>query len=263
MIVDGETRVFGVVGDPVRQVRTPGYLNPLFQQRGSNMVCIPHRVSQQDFPAFWAGIRVQQNLAGLGITVPHKKIAMQLCDSLSANAQRLGVVNVVRRQRDGTLHGENFDGQSFVKGLMSKGIDPGGHDIFIYGAGGAAKAVCFALADAGAASISIQNRTGSKADELAHALQQRAGYTNAHSVTDFTPSATIVINASSLGMNGTDAMPVDASRLYQEQIVAEVVAKPEVTRLLREAESKGCSTHSGLHMITNQMNLIADFVEGN
>ncbi len=262
MIVDGETLVFGVVGDPIRQVRTPGYLNQLFQQRGRNMVCIPHHVSRQDFPAFWAGIRAQRNLAGLGITVPHKKNAMQHCDSLSANARRLGVVNVVRRQQDGTLHGENFDGLSFVKGLVSSGFDPAGHDVFIYGAGGAAKAVCFALADAGVARISVQNRTGSKADELVLALRQHAGYAHAHAVSDFIPSATMVINASSLGMNDTDPLPVDPSRLYPEHIVAEVVAKPEITRLLHEARMMGCSTHSGLHMITNQMNLIADFVVG-
>lgn len=261
MSVDGETLVIGVVGDPVRQVRTPGYLNQLFQHRGSNIICLPLHVSPQDFSTFWAGIRTQKNLIGLGITVPHKKSAMQLCDSLSARARHLGVVNVVRRQADGTLHGDNFDGQSFVKGLVREGFDPHDHDIFVYGAGGAAKAICFALADAGATRISVQNRTESKAVELVRALQQDARFANAQSVSDFVTSASMVINTSSLGMNESDPLPVDPAHLTSDQIVAEVIAKPERTRFLQEAEKINCRTHSGLHMITNQMELIADFIE--
>ena len=263
MNIDGDTLVFGVVGDPVRQVRTPGYLNPLLHQRGRNIICVPLHIAESDFSVFWAGIRAQKNLTGLGITVPHKETAMRHCNSLGASARRLGVVNAVRRQPDGTLHGDNFDGQSFVAGLVSQGYDPSGHDIFVYGAGGAAKAICFALADARAASISIQNRTKRKAVELAQALQQNADFANAHAVIDFASSATMVINASSLGMNATDPLPVDPARLRPDQIVAEVVALPRITKLLHEAGNLGCPTHSGLHMITNQMELIADFVEGN
>ena len=261
-MVDGETLVFGVVGDPVRQVRTPGYLNPLFQARGRNIICVPLHVSPPDFATFWSGVRAQKNLIGLGITVPHKQSAMQHCDSLSASARHLGVVNVVRRQADGTLHGENFDGQSFVNGLVREGFDPRGHDIFVFGAGGAAKAICFALADAGAARISIQNRTESKALDLVLALRQDAGFENARAATGFEASATMVINTSSLGMNDDDPLPIDPEHLTPGLIVAEVVAKPEVTRLLHAAKEIGCRTHSGLHMITNQMDLIADFIEG-
>ena len=132
----------------------------------------------------------------------------------------------------------------------------------MYGAGGAATAIGFALAEAGVESITIQNRTRQHAVELALLIQEQSGYKQISATDRFVDTASMVINASCLGMNEDDPLPIDPSLLNRAQIVAEVVAKPRITKLLQEAEKIGCPIHSGIHMITNQMKLIADFVEG-
>ena len=262
MDIDGETKIFGVVGDPIKQVKTPTHINSIFQLRGSNTVCMPFHVTSGAFEDFWHGMKACQNIIGFGITVPHKKAAMQLCDTLSPRARKIGVVNVVRRQIDGTFHGDIFDGVSFVAGLKAEGFDPKGHKIYMYGAGGAATAIGFALAGSGVESITIQNRTRQHADDLALLISEQSGFKQIETTDNFVDTATMIINASCLGMNENDPLPVDPSLLNSSQIIAEVVAKPEVTKFLRAAEEIGCPVHSGIHMITNQMNIMADFVEG-
>ncbi len=261
MRIDGETRLFGVVGDPIRQIKTPARINTIFKARGSHILCIPFHAANNDFTTFWQGIKIIKNVIGFGVTVPHKKSARQLCNSLSPAAERIGVVNVVRRRPDGGFHGDIFDGLSFVQGLKSEGFDPRGHEVFVYGAGGAATAICYALIDAGVRRISVQNRTFKNAEILVKQLQLYDTSSRSIAVHDFNDSATMVINASSLGMNKDDPLPVDPCRLNAKQIVAEVVASPEITPFLSEAKSSGCAVHSGIHMINHQMEILADFVE--
>ena len=124
MSVNGETKIFGVVGDPIKQAKTPTHINAIFKQRGSNTICAPFHISTEGFEEFWRGMKTCQNVIGFGITIPHKKSAMRLCDSLSPRAQKIGVVNVVRHQADGTFHGDIFDGVSFVEGLKAEGFEP-------------------------------------------------------------------------------------------------------------------------------------------
>ena len=262
MEIGGGTRIFGVVGDPVKQVKTPTHINAIFERRAVGIVCMPFHVSVTDFASYWDGVKGIKNVVGFGVTIPHKRQAMELCDSLGAGAKRTGVVNVVRRRLDGGFHGENFDGLSFVKGLIAQGFDLRGQNVFMTGAGGAATAISFALLDAGINSLSIHNRTSDKAVNLMTALRDGTGASNVRVVSDFIPSASLVINATSLGMEEDDALPVDPDQLDSTQIVAEVVAKPEITKLLRAAESIGCPIHSGIHMITNQMDIMADFITG-
>ena len=263
MRINGSTQIFGLIGDPIAQVKTPGYINKIFEERELNIACIPFHISRDDLSSFWQGISGFKNVIGFGVTVPHKKQAMKFCSSLSASAEKLGVVNVVRRNPEGGgFHGENFDGLSFVNGLKAQGFDPVGHRVYMYGAGGAATAICFALIEAGVQSICIQNRTVENAITLAALLKELCSFNNIRVAEEFDNDATMVINASCLGMNENDPLPIDRRRLKPSQIVAEVVAKPEITELLKQAKEIGCPIHSGIHMITNQMNIMADFIGG-
>ncbi|MDB2423153.1 shikimate dehydrogenase [Paracoccaceae bacterium] len=260
MDINGNTKIFGVVGDPVAQVKTPSHINSIFKSRKLDIMCLPFHVPAVNFLEYWAGMRSAKNVVGFGVTIPHKQSAQQLCDSLGPGAERTGVVNAVCRRADGGFHGENFDGPSFVDGLKAQGFDPRGQNIYIMGAGGAATAICFALIDAFVAQISIQNRTHDLAVNLADKLKASTEFNNVMAVRTFDPNANIIINATSLGMQEDDPLPLDPGLLKPHMIVAEVVAKPEITRLLQRAEIKGCFTHSGIHMITNQMEIMADFI---
>ena len=261
MKVDGNTLLFGVVGDPIQQIKTPLSINAIFEARNSPILCVPFHTSRQGFSDFWQGIKSMHNVVGFGVTVPHKMNAMQMCDSVSATAEKMGVVNAVRRRSDGGFHGDMFDGFSFVQGLMTEGFDPKDHNVYIYGAGGAATAISYALIDAGVSCISIQNRTTERAEILVDKLLRSNNFSNVQVAQSVDRDVTMVINASSLGMNEDDQLPVNPAKLNSKQIVAEVVANPEVTKFLHEAKTKGCAIHSGIHMITHQMEIIANFIE--
>lgn len=201
-----------------------------------------------------------KNLGGFIVTVPHKTAVAKLCDELGTAGQAIGSVNTVRRTKDGRLIGEMFDGTGFVKGLKLRGHDPAGRRVLLVGAGGAASAIAFALAQAGVRSLTIANRTGAKAREIAARvakffpalpIQVGAADPTGH---DY------VVNATSLGMKETDPLPVDAGLLRPSMIVAEIIMKPALTPLLVKAKEQGCTVHYGRHMLDEQVRLMAEFI---
>ncbi len=255
--VNGSTKVMGVIGDPIAQVMTPTTINPIFADRKANIVCVPLHIGPHELDTAWAGLKALRNLIGFGITLPHKQAAMALCDSLDPLAERVGAVNLVRREADGSFRGYQFDGKGFVRGLKAQGHVLSGSHCLMVGAGGAAIAIAFALAEEGAASLTIANRTRAKAEELAEAVNRSAGRTFAQAGDPRPATGQIVINATSLGLSPSDALPFDASLVDETMLVAEVIAKPEVTPLLEAARARGARIHSGIHMIRGQVDLIA------
>merc|ERR1711960_7577 len=108
-----------------------------------------------------------RNFGGFIATVPHKSAMLELCDRIEGDGARIGAVNCVRRDPDGRMIGAMLDGIGFVEGVRRAGIAPEGQRVLLAGAGGAASAIAFALAEAGVAALTILNRTASKADDLA------------------------------------------------------------------------------------------------
>ena len=252
-LIDGSTRIMGVIGDPITQIRTPQAINPIFAQQGANILCVPIHIRAETLASAIAGLRAQNNVIGFGVTLPHKQTIMALCDSLDPAALDVGAVNVVRREADGSYRGYQFDGQGFLRGLVAAGHDPAGRACLMIGAGGAARAIVRALLDAGAAQVRISNRSAQKAVALAEAT----GDARVSAAPRRPASGDLVINATSLGMSEADPLPLDPDLIDASMTVAEVVAKPEVTRLLSEAQTRGAAIHSGLHMIHHQVDLIA------
>lgn len=256
--VDGTTRLMGIIGDPISQARTPQAINPIFAAKGADIVCVPLHVPADDLATVWAGLKAMPNLIGFGVTLPHKQTVPQLCDSLDPLAARIGAVNVVRRESDGSFRGYQFDGQGFVRGLIAQGVVLQGRDALMIGAGGAAVAIAFALQQAGVARLVVANRTFDKAEALARAVNEATGTSFATASAPTPVPGQLVVNATSLGLNNSDPLPLDVSMLQAGMTVAEVIAKPEITALLRAAEQRGAAIHSGIHMITGQVSLIAD-----
>lgn len=260
MEIDGQTKLYAIVADPVAQVKTPQILNELMREREFNGVLVPMQVAVADLETFFQGLRGIKNVGGLVVTVPHKQAVAMLCDEISEAARLIGAVNVVRRESDGRMVGDILDGKGFLAGLRGNGIEPSGSRVFLAGSGGAANAIAFALAETGLAYLGIHNRTSSKVCELIHRLHHVYPDLNVESVGNQPEGFELVINATSLGMNETDILPLDVSRLTDNQVVAEIIMKPEMTALLTQAKSKGCKIHFGIPMLRSQAALMAQFM---
>lgn len=260
MEIDGKTRLYAIVADPIEQVKTPQTLNALMRERNFNGVLVPMQVAPENLAGWFDSLRGIKNFGGLIVTVPHKQAISKLCDEVSDAARLIGAVNVVRREADGRMVGDILDGKGFVAGLRGNDIEPRGKRVFMAGAGGAANAIAFALAEAGVEQLGIYNRTTDKVQDLIGRLKQVHPNFNATAVDSSPAGFDVVVNATSLGMREGDVLPLDVDALTSNQVVAEIIMKPETTALLAAAQEKGCKIHYGLPMLRSQADLMAAFV---
>lgn len=165
--ITGATRVYLHLAHPSAHARTPQVMNAEFARRGVDAVAVSADVAPDDLGGFARGLRGWRNLAGLSVTMPHKEALAAHVYELIGAAALIGAVNVVRRESDGRLVGANTDGQGFVIGLYKAGHELAGRHVLLAGAGGAGRAVAFAVAGAGAAVLTIANRTAARAERLA------------------------------------------------------------------------------------------------
>jgi shikimate dehydrogenase len=260
--ITGATRVYLHLAHPSAHARTPQVMNAEFARRGVDAVAVSADVAPADLGGFARGLHGWRNLAGLSVTMPHKEALAAHVDALIGAAALIGAVNVVRRESDGRLVGANTDGQGFVIGLREAGHELAGRHVLLAGAGGAGRAVAFAVAGASAAGLTIANRTARRAERLARDIA--ASYPAVTvAVAAWVPDPAghdIVINATSLGMQPGDPLPVAVSRLAPGTLVCDVVTRPARTRLLDEAAARGCVPHPGLPMLAGQVDLILDFL---
>lgn len=259
--ITGTTRVFGCIADPIAHVRAPMVFNPLFEKSGADAVMVPLHVAPENLEAAVAGLKAQLNFGGMAVTVPHKLSLMELCDEVGRQGQLVGAVNAVRFDENRRMIGDNFDGAGFVAGMRAEGYEVSGRSVLQLGAGGAGRAIAFALADAGVSRLVINNRTRSKAEELAKLVS--AAYPSVPvSVGDANPDGLdICVNTTSAGLHAEDPLPLAEEYLRSDLLVAEIIMIPERTRLLELAESKGCKVQFGRHMLDRQIDLIGQFLQ--
>lgn len=257
--ITGNTRPFIIVADPVHHLRTPEVFNQNLEQSPFDGVLIAANVTADGLASFVEGVRQMRNLAGLIVTVPHKLAIVPLCDELGPTASKVGSVNTIRVE-DGRLIGENFDGLGFVAGLVGQGYPVTGKSVLLLGSGGAARAIAFALADCGVKRIVILNRNIEKARKLAAAVRMVHGIEVTVTDTPDTMSVELIVNATSLGLHEQDPLPLDPVHIHPHHMVAEVVMSPQVTNLLRAAESRGAKIHLGKHMLDAQMVAMGRFL---
>lgn len=259
MTITGHTRVFAIIANPVHHVRTPQALNALFEARGYDGIVVPVAVPVTGLSHAVAALRAFDNWGGFIVTVPHKTEMPAFCDRLTPRAEAAGAVNVVRREADGSLTGELLDGVGFAHGLANAGHDVRGRSVYLAGAGGAASAIAFALAEAGVSRITVINRSKDKSSELVARL--RSQFPSAAFEIEGTPAGhNLVINGTSLGLREDDALPIDPQFLEKEMLVAEVIMSPEETALLKEAKKMGCHIHPGRAMLEGQLAAMCDFL---
>ncbi|MCU1354876.1 MAG: aroE [Acidimicrobiales bacterium] len=247
----GATRVAGVIGTPVRHSRSPAVVNAAFAAACLDWTYAAFEVAPGRAADAVSAMRTL-GLGGLSVTTPHKRDVIASLDELTPAAADLDAVNCIAWAGD-RLVGHNTDGDGLVASLRaSDGIDPTGARCVVLGAGGAARSVVRALAEAGAADVVVVNRTPEKGEEAA-ALAGAVGRSGTEA--DLA-SADLVINATSVGMGvapgAEEPLPVDPQRLGAHQVVIDLVYLPLQTPLLLLAEQRGARTVDGLGMLVHQ-----------
>jgi len=259
-MITGTTRILGIIADPVAHVRTPQIMNAYFAEHGVDAVIVPMQVSGAGLTTVLDAVRQLRNFAGLIVTVPHKTAVVGLCDDALDEARLVGSANAIRRDDDGRLVCDMFDGKGFLGGLLAERIEPEGRKVLLLGAGGAASAIAVSLAGRGVDRLTIANRTKDKARALAARV---AAAFPACQVAEGPPDPSghdLVVNATSLGLRPDDPLPLDPDLLRPDMTVAEVVMKPERTAFIEAAQARGCRVHLGRHMLDAQVRLLAGFL---
>lgn len=259
-MLDGRTLIFGTVADPVAHVTSPERFGRLFEQRGFNGVMIAFHVRPENLKHFLDGVRYLSNLAGFCVTIPHKQAIVPLLDEVTARAALVGAVNVVRRLPDARLVGDQMDGIGFVAGLRKAGHEISGKDVFMAGAGGAAAGIGFAVAAAGARTLTIHNRTAATAAALARRIAAQNTACHVKVGANDPAGHTIAINATSAGMREADELPMSLDSVGPGMVVAEVIMRPRETALLAGAARRGATVHHGDEMLLAQLPILAQFM---
>lgn len=241
-------------------------LSPVFQQAAVDAVGLEYRYEQWPTPPDGLATRVTgmraPSVRGANVTIPHKETIIPLLDGIDDVARQVGALNTVRND-GGRLSGFNTDVEGFTRALSEDGtFDPAGAQVVVVGAGGSARAVIIALASAGVASIAIFARTRLRADRLVAEVRPYSGTVSLQAlgdgpsaVAEVMASATLLVNCTPLGTAGTPEerlSPVPAATIHQQMLVYDLVYRPTVTPLLRDAAARGASTLGGLPMLIYQ-----------
>jgi shikimate dehydrogenase len=258
--ITGKTKLYGIVADPIMQVKTPQTINAWLSKNEVDAVLVPMHVPASGLKSLVEGLRGMINLGGIVVTVPHKTTIIHLCDEVSQAAQLVGAVNVIRRTSEGKLIGDILDGKGFVAGLKRHDIEIHGKKVYLVGAGGAANAIAFALCESGVQELAVYNRTQSKVEDMFARLGKIYQNVNMTLATASPIGYDVVVNASSLGMVASDPFPFLVESLQSHQVVAEIIMKPELTPLLAAAKEKGCKIQYGSPMLECQIELMVDFM---
>jgi shikimate dehydrogenase len=246
----------GVIGMPVTHSRSPTLHNFWLNAHGIRGAYVPLAVEPERLKDALPGL-VALGFRGCNVTMPHKQTAMALLDRINETARRIGAVNTIVVEADGTLSGFNNDGNGFVQSLRD--VKPGWRadegPILLLGAGGAARAVVVALLENGARQIRLANRTDEKAQAIAREFGPAVTTVAWVDRNAAIAEPALLVNCTDRGMIGKPALEVDLARLTPATLVADLIYTPLETPFLAEARQRGCMTVNGLGLLLNQARL--------
>jgi shikimate dehydrogenase len=256
MAVNYKAELVGVLGYPVAENPTCVMQEAAFDALGLNWRYLTMEVKPENLADAMRGVRAL-GMKGMNLTIPHKVAVMALLDDIAPDAKVIGAVNTVYREGD-RLIGANTDGKGFLRGLREAEIDPKGQRVAVLGAGGAARAITFELAFAGASDITLINRNLERGQNLVAALRKDTSaqieFVLWSSTYVVPPAIDILVNATSIGLYpDVDALPdVSLDRAQSDIFVCDVIPNPPDTRLMQLARSRGLRTLNGLSMLVHQ-----------
>ncbi|APW36059.1 shikimate dehydrogenase [Rhodoferax koreense] len=243
----------GVMGWPVTHSRSPLIHNHWLAQYGLKGVYVPLQVHIDKLADALRGLPAL-GFAGCNLTLPHKVEAMKLVDRVDETARRMGAMNCVVVQPDGSLSGFNYDGAGYIQSLLDAKPDwrADAGPVTVLGAGGAARAVVLSLADRGAKEIRLLNRTFDKAQALATEFGAPVRAVPWEQRDAALADAALLVNTTNQGMHGQPALDISLDQLPRTALVSDVIYIPLETPLLQAARERGNPTVNGLGMLLNQ-----------
>ncbi|WP_226575071.1 shikimate dehydrogenase family protein [Acuticoccus sediminis] len=259
-LISGHTRLIAHLGVPTESFKAPMIYNPYFADRDIDVCVMPMGCRAEDFAEFLPLVFRLTNIAGALITMPHKVTVVDLLDETSTTVKVCGACNAVKRDADGRLVGDMFDGEGFVRGVERKGRSFAGASVIVVGSGGVGSAIAASAAKAGAARLALADTRPASAERLAASLKTHyPGLTV--EISNDPAGFDIAVNATPLGMNAGDPLPMDLSGVTASTFVGEVVMKAEETPFLAAARAKGCATQIGTDMLFEQIPAYLEFFD--
>ena len=252
-MINGNTDIIAHIGYPTHSFKSPMIYNPYFEDAGINAVVVPMGCQTPDYPVFLKSVFNLTNICGALITMPHKVVTVGLLDEVTATVRVAGACNAVKKLADGRLVGDMFDGAGFVRGVQRKGFDLAGKRVLVVGSGGVGCAIAASLAGAGIAAISLFDVNNASAEALGQRLKQNYPQIDVRTGSNDPADHDLVVNATPMGMNEGDALPMDVSRISSDAFVGEVVMKTEMTAFLQAAKNRGCRVQVGSDMLFEQI----------
>ena len=259
MTINGNTELIAHIGFPTFAFKAPLIYNPWFVSRGINAVVMPMGCQVGHYPVFLRSVFNLENIRGALITMPHKVITVGLLDEVLPTAAIAGACNAVRRLPDGRLQGDMFDGEGFVRGIKRKGFDPRGRRTLVVGAGGVGCAIAASLAAAGVLEMDLFDVQQESAEDLAQRLMEHYPQMTVRTGSNDPAGYELLVNATPMGMNDGDPLPVDMSRVDSSTFVGEVVMKTDMTAFLKAAQARGCCIQIGSDMLFEQIPAYLEF----
>ena len=257
--INGSTKLVVIVGDPIKQVGSPGLINPRFKRRDINAVLIPVHIPQAEFEDGMRGLMRVANLAGIIITVPFKKRAAALVDTVLETGQLVEGINALRRDADGKWTGDMFDGAGLVRAVEIAGRTVKGARTLLLGAGGAGSAIAMGLAAAGATAITLHDPDATRASALGKRVQKFYPEVAIAPGEPLAKGHDIVVNASPIGMKPGEGLPAPIGPLTSSTLLIDIIPNPVVTPLIAYAREAGCQTLGGLDMLDAQADTFLEF----
>ena len=259
MRMDGHTELIAHIGYPTHSFKSPLVYNPYFEQEGINALVVPMGCRAEHYPAFLKSVFQLTNIRGALITMPHKVTTVGLLDEVTRTVKVAGACNAVKLDGQGRLVGDQFDGAGFVRGVKRKGFDLAGKRVLVVGAGGVGSAIAASLAAEKVQSISLFDVNTASVQGLALRLKNEYPQIQVQTGSNDPDGHDLVVNATPLGMNEGDPLPMDVSRISPNAFVGEVVMRTDMTAFLLAAQRRGCQVQVGSDMLFEQIPAYLEF----
>lgn len=243
----------GVIGHPIAHSKSPQLHGYWLKKYGLAGYYIPMDVAPENLGVVLRTLP-KAGFVGANVTVPHKETALRLADFVSKRAKLIGAANTLLFGDDGKIYADNTDGFGFMENLRNGAPDwsPSDGPAVVFGAGGAARAVLQGLLEAGVPKIMLTNRTQARAEQLKEEFGDRITVVDWIQAGNVIEEAELVVNTTSLGMQGKPELRVPLDGLQPGAVVTDLVYAPLKTKLLQTAEEAGCTTVDGLGMLLYQ-----------
>jgi len=253
MNIDGNTELIAHIGYPTHSFKSPLIYNPYFEKEGINALVVPMGCKGEHYPAFLKSVFQLTNIRGALITMPHKVTTVGLLDEVTPTVKVAGACNAVKMDAQGHLVGDMFDGAGFVRGVQRKGRNLTGKRVMVVGTGGVGSAIAASMAAEKIAAISLFDVNTASCEALAQRLVKEYPTIQVGIGSNDPEGHDLVVNATPMGMNEGDPLPLDVSRLAPNTFVGEVVMRTEMTAFLQAAQQRGCRVQVGSDMLFEQI----------